>query len=70
MFTSVEDRVWIQIELLTTFLKGGGQLWAFEDFWTQVRIFTGKAASTFDFNWSLQHINVSIWSRFQFVTYF
>ena len=52
MFTSVEDRVQVQIQLLTAFLKSGGQLWFLEDFWTQVGILTGNAVSSFDFNWS------------------
>ena len=35
-FTSVNSRTLIQIELLLIFLRGGGQLWTLEEYWTQV----------------------------------
>ena len=58
-FTNEESRVRIQISLLITFLKSEGQLWALEDYWTQVGIATGHSAATADFNWSPAHISVS-----------
>ena len=58
-FTTEESRVRIQINLLMTFLKSGGQLWALEDYWTQVGFATGHSASVADFNWSPAHISVS-----------
>ena len=50
VFTSVEDRVCSQIQLLTTFMKVGDHLKVLEDFRTQVGILIGNAASTSDFN--------------------
>ena len=41
------------------FLKSGGQLWAWEDYWTQVGIATGHYAAIADFNWSPAHVSVS-----------
>ena len=58
-FTTEESRVRIQIILLVTFLKSGGELWAFEDYWTQVGIATGHSAVITDFNWSPAPIFVS-----------
>ena len=58
-FTTEETRVRIQINLLLTFLKSGGQLWALEDYWTQVGIAIGHSAATADFNWSPAHVSVS-----------
>ena len=58
-FTTEESRVRIQINLLMTFLKSGGQLWALEDYWTQVGIPTGHSAAVADFNWSPAHVSVS-----------
>ena len=58
-FTSVNSRTLIQIELLI-FLRGGGQLWTLEEYWTQVGVLTGHSASTADFNWSSNHISVRI----------
>ena len=58
-FTSEESRVRIQINLLLTFLKSGGQLWALEDYWTQVGVATGHSAAIADFIWSPAHISVS-----------
>ena len=58
-FTTEESRVRIQINLLITFLKNGGQLWALEDYWTQVGIATGHSAAVADFNWSPAHVSVS-----------
>ena len=58
-FTTEEDRIRIQINLLTIFLKSGGQLWAFEDYWTQVGVATGHSTSIADFNWCPARISVS-----------
>ena len=58
-FTTEESRVRIQINLLMTFLKSGGQYWALEDYWTQVGIPTGHSAAIADSNWSPAHIFVS-----------
>ena len=58
--TSVNSRTLIQIELLLIFLRGGGQLWTLEEYWTQVGVLTGHSASTADFNWSSSHISVRI----------
>ena len=58
-FTSEESRVRIQNNLLMTFLKSGGQLWALEDHWTQVGIATGHSAAIDDFNWSPAHVSVN-----------
>ena len=58
-FTTEESRVWIQINLLMTFLKCRGQLWALEDYWTQMSIETGHHAAIADFNWSPAHISIS-----------
>ena len=59
-FTSASSRTLIQIELLLNFLRGRGQLWTLEEYWTQVGVLTGHSASTADFNWSLSHISVRI----------
>ena len=58
-FTTEEDRIRIQINLLTIFLKSGGQLWALEDYWTQVGVATGHSASISDYSWSPARISVS-----------
>ena len=58
--TTASSRTLIQIELLLIFLRGGGQLWTLEEYWTQVGVLTGHSASTADFNWSLSYISVSI----------
>ena len=58
-FTTEEDRILIQIDILTIFLKNGGQLWALEDYSTQVGVATGHSASIADFNWSPARISVS-----------
>ena len=58
-FTTEESQVRIHINLLMTFLKSGGQLWALEDYWNQVGIATGHSAAIADFNWSPAHIPVS-----------
>ena len=60
IFTSAGSRTLIQIELLLIFLRGGGQLWTLEEYWTQVGVLTGHSASTADFNWSWSFISVSI----------
>ena len=59
-FTSASSRTLIQIELLLIFLRGGGQLWTLEEYWTRVGVSTGHSASTADFNWSSSHISVRI----------
>ena len=59
-FTLVNSRTLIEIELLLIFLRGGGQLWTLEEYWTQVGVLTGLSASTADFNWSSSYISVSI----------
>ena len=58
--TSANSRTLIQIELVLTFPRGGGQLWTLEEYWTQVGVLTGHSASTADFNWSSSYISVSI----------
>ena len=58
-FTTEEDRIRVQINLLTIFLRSGGQLWALEDYWTQAGVATGHSASMADFNWSPACISVS-----------
>ena len=58
-FTTEDPRVRIQIKLLMTFLKSGGQLWDLEDYWIQVGIATGHSAAITDFNWSPAHISFS-----------
>ena len=58
-FTTEEDRVRIQINLLTIFLKSGGQLWALEEYWTQMGKATGHSASIADFNCSPARISLS-----------
>ena len=68
MLTSVEYRIRKQLQVLTTFLIGGGPSWELEKFWTQVGILTGYSAATCDFNWSQEHISVSNWSLSCFVT--
>ena len=60
IFTSASSRTLVQIELLLIFLRGGGQLWTLEEYWTQVGALTGHSASTADFNCSLSNVSVSI----------
>ena len=64
-FTTEESRVGIKMNLLMTFLKSGGQLWALEDYWTQVGIETGQSAAVADFNWSPAHLSASNFLIFQ-----
>ena len=59
-FTSAISQTLIQIELLLIFLRGGGQLWTLEEYWTQVGVLTGHSASSADFKWSSSHISVRI----------
>ena len=59
-FTTESTRIRIHIELLLTFLKSGGQLWALDDYWTQVFFLRGHSAATADFSWSPSHISVSM----------
>ena len=58
-FTTEEDRIRIQSNSLIIFLRSGGQLWALEDYWTQVGEATGHSVSIADFNWSPARISVS-----------
>ena len=58
--TTASSRTLIQIELLLIFLRGDGQLWTLEEYWTQVGVLTGHSASTAEFNWSSSYISVSI----------
>ena len=57
--TTEEARTRVQTNLLTIFLKSGGQLWALEDYWTQVGVATGHSASIANLNWSPARISVS-----------
>ena len=59
-FTTESNRIRIQIEPLLIFLKSGGQLWALNDYWTQVGVLTGHSAATADFNWSPSHVSVGM----------
>ena len=59
-FTTASSRNLIQIELLLIFLRGGGQLWTLEEYWTQAGVLKGHSASTADFNWSSSYISVRI----------
>ena len=68
MFTSVGDRIRIQLQLFTSFLRREGQFWVLEGFWMQVGILTGNSASTCDFNCSREHIGVSNSSLCCFMT--
>ena len=61
-FTSANSRTLIQIEVLLTFLSGGGQLWTLQEYWTKVGVLTGHSASTVDFNWSASYNSVRIWA--------
>ena len=65
IWTSDGDRVRIQLHLLTTFLKGVGQLWSLDDSWSPLGILTGNSASISESNWSQENISVS---RFILVT--
>ena len=59
-FTTESTRIRIQIELLLIFLKSGCQLWALDDYWTQVGVLTGHSAATADFNWRPSHVLVGM----------
>ena len=59
-FTTESTRIRIQSDFMLTFLKSAGQLWALDDYWTQVGVLTGHSAATADFNWSPSHISVSM----------
>ena len=65
-FTTASSQTLIQIELLLIFLRGGGQLWTLEEYWTQVGVLTGHSASAVDFNWSSSYFSVSIWAYFRY----
>ena len=52
VFTKGEDRVRIQLQLLTIFLKGEGNFRILDELWTQVGIVTGNSASSSEFKWS------------------
>ena len=58
-FTAEEDRIRVLINLLTIFLRSGGQLCALEDYWTQVGVATGHSTSMADFNCSPARISLS-----------
>ena len=58
LFTNFTFRV--QLLFLTTFLKVERHSWLLKEFWTDVGMLTGDAASTFGFNRSYEHISVSI----------
>ena len=58
-FTTKKSRVRIQTNFLRTFLKRGGEVWALEDYWTQVGIALRHSASIADSNWSPAHISIS-----------
>ena len=58
--TTESSRSRILIELLLTFLKSAGHLWALESFWNQAGMMTGHSVSTADFNWSWSQIAVSV----------
>ena len=60
IFTTESIGIRIQAQLLLIFLKSGGQLWALDDYWTQVGVLTGHSAATAHFNWSPSHISVSM----------
>ena len=59
--------------MLTIFLKSGGQLWALEDYWTQVGVAIGHSVSIADFTWSAARISVSnfdfLWDFFVIVMF-
>ena len=59
-FTTESTLIRIRIELVLIFLKSGGQLWAPDDYWTQVGVLTEHSAATADFNWSPSQISVSV----------
>ena len=50
----------IQIEVLLIFSMIGGQLWAPDDYWTQVGVLKGHSAATVDFNGSRLHISLGV----------
>ena len=68
-FTTESSRIRIQIELLLIFLKSGGQLWALDDYWTQVGVLAAHSAASADFNRSPSHISVSM-EWFNVVVYY
>ena len=53
----------IQINLLLTFLRSGGQLCALEDYCTQVAVMTGHLASTGSFKWSSSKVSAILISN-------
>ena len=59
-FTSANSRTLMKTELLLILLRGFGQLWTLEVYWTQVGVLTGHSASTVDFNWSASYSFVSV----------
>ena len=59
-FTKEHEKTGLQIHLLITFLRSGGELWGLEEYWTQVGVVTGNSTSTSEFSWSSEHISVSI----------
>ena len=63
--TTEEARIGVRTNLLTFYIKSGGQLWALEEYWTQVGVATGHPASIADFNWSPARISVSNFGFFR-----
>ena len=47
-FTTENDIVSKQIQLMMTFLKSGGEFWGLEEYWTQVVALTGHSVSVAD----------------------
>ena len=59
-FTSESEKTGIQIHLLMTLLRSGGELCDLQEYWTQVGVLTGSSVSTSDFSWSPERISVII----------
>ena len=59
MITSREDRVPMQLRVLMTLSKEGGQVLILDGLGTQVRTITRIPAPTSSFNWSQGHISFS-----------
>ena len=60
MFTSEEDRLRVQLQLLTNFLIVCGQFRVLGDLWMQVGVLTENSASKSDLNWSHEYITVCL----------
>ena len=59
-FTSASSQTLILIELLLIFLRGRGQLWTLEEYWTRAGVLMSHSASIADFIWRASYIYVSI----------